>query len=110
MGRSGSSRGRGRGSFDDREPTPDCLADGFEDDVEAVAFGSDLGSPEERHPSAHELSVVLEQLRRDDRTEAFDELGVPTQVCEEEPASRDGGPVASSCVGVGFVRIHCTIL
>jgi TolB protein len=99
-------RGRLRRRFDDRKPAPNCLAGGLEDDVEAVAFGSDLSSAEEPDPSTHKFAVLLEELRGDDSTVAFDELGVRPQVGEEGAASRYGGFVAAVGAGVGFVRTH----
>jgi hypothetical protein len=104
-----SGGGRVRCRFDDCEPAPDCLADGFEDDVEAVAFGSDLGSAEERHPPTHELAIVLEQLRRRGGTVALDKLGVPAQIREEEAAGRDACLVTLGCANLGFVWIHGAI-
>ena len=75
---------------------------GLEDDVEAVPFGSDLGSAEERHPPAHELAIELEQLRRRDGTVAFNKLGVPAQIREEEAAGRDACLVTLGCANLGF--------
>ena len=91
IGSSGCSADAARGIGGEGEAASHGVADGAEDDVEAVALGLDLGPVEPRDRVAGEISVAGEQGRGGRGPVPLDEVGVTPQIGEQEaPCGRLG--------------------